>query len=115
MLGIALAFAVCEATGATTTDPSQESQASVVLTNESAGTDGVVSLSERYRVEPVQVDQGPQIDGYLDEYVWQRAAIVDDFVQQEPSEGDPATERTVARLLHADPLQGPEQHLAPES
>jgi hypothetical protein len=33
----------------------------------------------------------------LDEEVWRSAAVIDDFVQQEPSEGDPATERTVAR------------------
>ena len=29
-----------------------------------------------------------------------RAAVIDNFVQQEPSEGDPATERTVVRLLY---------------
>ncbi len=84
---------------ATAANTSQESQASLVLTNESTGTDGLLP-SERYRVEPVQVDQGPQIDGHLNEKVWQRAAIIDNFVQQEPSEGDPATERTVVRLLY---------------
>ena len=55
---------------------------------------------ERYRVEPVRVDEGPQIDGRLDEEVWLRAAVIDDFVQQEPSEGAPASERTVVRLMH---------------
>ncbi len=56
--------------------------------------------SERYRVEPRRVEVGPDIDGRLDEEVWLAAAIIDDFVQQEPSEGDPATERTVVRLIY---------------
>ena len=55
---------------------------------------------ERYRVEPRRVEQGPRVDGSLDEGVWLSAAVIDDFVQQEPSEGDPATERTVVRLLY---------------
>jgi TolB-like protein len=84
---------------AITTDTSQENQPSLILTNESTGTDNLLP-SERYRVEPAQVDQGPQVDGYLDEEVWQGAAIIDEFIQQEPSEGDPATERTVVRLLY---------------
>ena len=56
--------------------------------------------SEQYRVEPVQVNEGPNIDGSLSEPVWSQAAVIDNFVQQEPSEGNPATERTVVRLLY---------------
>ena len=56
--------------------------------------------SERYRVEPRRVEEGPTIDGRLDEVAWIAAAVIDDFVQQEPSEGDPATERTVVRLIY---------------
>ena len=56
--------------------------------------------SEYYRVAPVRVENGPQIDGRLDEEVWLRAAVIDEFVQQEPAEGEPATERTVVRLLY---------------
>ena len=56
--------------------------------------------SEYYRVAPVRVENGPQIDGRLDEEVWLQAAVVDEFVQQEPAEGEPATERTVVRLLY---------------
>ena len=56
--------------------------------------------SERYRVEPTQVASGPRLDGNLNDEVWLQAAIIDDFVQQEPSEGDPATERTVVRLMY---------------
>ncbi|OFW29281.1 MAG: hypothetical protein A3H97_08945 [Acidobacteria bacterium RIFCSPLOWO2_02_FULL_65_29] len=55
---------------------------------------------DRYQVEPTRVEEGPRIDGNLDESVWRRAAVIDDFVQQEPAEGDPATERTVVRLMY---------------
>ena len=55
---------------------------------------------ERYHVEPRRVDEGPQLDGVLDEEVWATAVVIDEFVQQEPSEGDPATESTVVRMLY---------------
>ena len=60
----------------------------------------VPAPGEQYRVAPVRVETGPRIDGRLDEEVWLRAAVIDEFVQQEPFEGEPATERTVVRLLY---------------
>ena len=60
----------------------------------------VLPPSEYYRVAPVRVENGPQIDGRLDEEVWLQAAVIDEFVQQEPAEGEPATEQTVVRLLY---------------
>ena len=60
----------------------------------------VLPPAEQYRVEPRLIDQPPQLDGVLDEEAWLSAAVIDDFVQQDPSEGDPATERTVVRLLY---------------
>jgi len=56
--------------------------------------------SERFQVEPRWVEVGPVLDGQLDEDVWLEAAVIDQFVQQEPTEGDPATERTLVRLLY---------------
>jgi Domain of unknown function (DUF5916)/Carbohydrate family 9 binding domain-like len=56
--------------------------------------------ADRYRIEPRRVPQGPTIDGRLDEEMWLLAAVIDNFVQQEPLEGAPATERTVVRLLY---------------
>ena len=32
---------------------------------------------ERYRAEPRRVDEGPSIDGVLDESVWQAATLID--------------------------------------
>ena len=65
-----------------------------------SGGFAVMPPSEYYRVAPVRVENGPQIDGRLDEEVWLRAAVIDEFIQQEPAEGEPATERTVVRLLY---------------
>ncbi len=39
------------------------------------------------------------IDGVLDEPAWQTATPATDFVQRDPSEGEPATERTEVRVL----------------
>jgi hypothetical protein len=41
----------------------------------------------------------PAVDGRIDESLWQRAEPFTSFVQQEPAEGDPATERTEVRFL----------------
>ena len=60
----------------------------------------VLPPSEYYRVAPVRVESGPLIDGRLDEELWLQAAVIDEFVQQEPAEGEPATERTVVRFLY---------------
>ncbi len=44
--------------------------------------------------------EAPTIDGVLDENVWQAATAVSDFVQVEPAEGSPASERTEVRILY---------------
>ena len=55
---------------------------------------------ELYQIGAVRVEQGPEIDGVLDDPVWQTAAVINEFVQQEPDEGAPATERTEVRVLY---------------
>ena len=44
--------------------------------------------------------EAPKIDGVLDEAVWQSAIPIDTFVQQEPLEGQPASDRTEVRILY---------------
>ncbi|HEX6536082.1 MAG TPA: DUF5916 domain-containing protein [Gemmatimonadaceae bacterium] len=44
----------------------------------------------------------PTIDGRLDEPVWRTAPVATGFVQQRPTPGQPATERTEARVLYDD-------------
>ncbi|MBI1875263.1 MAG: carbohydrate binding family 9 domain-containing protein [Acidobacteria bacterium] len=58
------------------------------------------SSRERHTLEAVRVDRAPRIDGVLDEDVWQGVPIVDQFTQQEPKEGAPASERTEVRVIY---------------
>ena len=53
-----------------------------------------------YQMAAVRVADRPQIDGDLSDAVWRGAAVIDQFVQQEPNEGAPATERTEVRVLY---------------
>ena len=46
-----------------------------------------------------RIATAPQIDGRLDEAVWREAQPLTDFVQRDPSEGAPSTERTEVRIL----------------
>ena len=83
------------------------SSAAGTLQVDGGGSDGqpslegiLLPLGEQFNVQPTRIDDTPQIDGVLDEEVWLTAAVIDDFIQQDPAEGDPATERTVVRLLY---------------
>ena len=49
----------------------------------------------------MRVDRAPVLDGTLNDPLWQLAKPIDDFRQQEPFEGQPATERTEVRILYA--------------
>ena len=55
---------------------------------------------EPYTIDAVLVAQGPDLDGSLDDPVWQEGTLIDVFIQQEPNEGLPATERTDVRVLY---------------
>ena len=84
------------------TDPAAESAESSARQRLPREPAAGLSLApaELYRVEPRRTEQPPRLDGRLDEEAWRSAAVIDTFVQQEPSEGDPATEATVVRLLY---------------
>ena len=51
-------------------------------------------------VRMARADTPPVIDGRLDDAVWARAAVVDDFHQSQPIEGAEPTERTEIYLLY---------------
>jgi len=64
---------------------------------------------------PIPLDEAPrpvasavrapdpiQVDGVLDESVWAAAPVIDEFIQQRPAGGWPATERTEVRILYDD-------------
>jgi hypothetical protein len=59
----------------------------------------VAGAAERV-IPAMRVTQGPEIDGVLDDPVWADAPVITDFIQQEPNEGEPGTERTEVRILH---------------
>ena len=52
------------------------------------------SESDRLRVDAAAVTEPVRVDGVLDDEVWRRARPVTGFVQAEPREGQPASERT---------------------
>ena len=58
------------------------------------------SSRERPSVNAVLADVPPSIDGVLDEAVWLTAVPLGPFVQQEPQQGQPATDRTDVRVLY---------------
>jgi hypothetical protein len=68
----------------------------VALTNRSAvGQDRPTALA-------VRINSAPVIDGDLSDGVWAQGEIITRFVQNEPFEGQPATERTEVKVLFDD-------------
>ncbi|MEP6782760.1 MAG: carbohydrate binding family 9 domain-containing protein, partial [Acidobacteriota bacterium] len=55
---------------------------------------------ERPSVTAVKTTEPIKVDGLLDEAAWASAQVIDQFVQQEPREGQPATDRTEVRVLY---------------
>ncbi|WP_257453375.1 carbohydrate binding family 9 domain-containing protein [Archangium lipolyticum] len=57
------------------------------------------------RIDALQVEKGPLLDGVLDDEVWRHAAFTSGFLQKEPHQGRPASLRTeVAFVYDADAL-----------
>ncbi len=58
--------------------------------------------TERRTMEALRInaDERVNIDGRLDEPFWQRAVPAADFVQQDPRNGEPPTERTEVRIVY---------------
>ncbi len=48
------------------------------------------------------VDEPPAIDGLVNDAVWELADPITDFIQTEPVEGTPASERTIVRIVYND-------------
>ncbi len=58
------------------------------------------ALAGRPTLTAVRAQQAPSIDGRLDDAVWRNAALIDTLVQEEPQEGQPATEKTEIRVAY---------------
>ncbi|MCU0462268.1 MAG: carbohydrate binding family 9 domain-containing protein [Bacteroidales bacterium] len=57
---------------------------------------------EKKRYKATRTTEAPSIDGILDEAVWKTGTWMDDFIQNEPYNGQPATQRTEFAVLFDD-------------
>ncbi|MHB1050177.1 MAG: DUF5916 domain-containing protein [Bacteroidota bacterium] len=53
-------------------------------------------------IKAVKTQESPVIDGYVDDAVWTQAQAGADFIQRDPIEGVPATEKTIFKILYDD-------------
>src|SRR5690348_16138085 len=51
-------------------------------------------------VHASRVDHAPVMDGTLNDPLWEQATPITNFLQREPYEGQPPTERTEVRVLY---------------
>jgi hypothetical protein len=51
-------------------------------------------------VHASRVDHAPMLDGTLNDPLWEQATPITNFLQREPYEGQPPTERTEVRVLY---------------
>ena len=58
------------------------------------GASAAGALAGRPSVQPPRTQAPPIVDGRLDDAVWQDAALITEFVQRQPQDGAPATEKT---------------------
>ena len=73
----------------------------VVSCNLSLATGQAVQAQHgEYRYQATSVDTPPIVDGDLSDPVWQKAPVIDQFIQQVPDSGQPATERTEVRIVY---------------
>ena len=64
-----------------------------------AAAQEVRSLPELTAGRLTDGEEGPEIDGRVDETLWSAAQPYSTFTQQEPNEGQPASEQTEIRFL----------------
>jgi hypothetical protein len=55
--------------------------------------------ADKVTVRTVRLERPLRVDGRLDESVYATVEPISDFIQQEPHEGEPATEKTNEKLL----------------
>lgn len=60
------------------------------------------ALSSPPMAAAVRVEHPPRLDGTLNDPLWKLAKPIDGFRQQEPYEGEPATEKAEVRILYTE-------------
>lgn len=58
------------------------------------------AAEETKSIPAFEVDVAPVIDGHLDDSVWQKAPVIDDFHQIKPGNGVPPTQQTEVHLAY---------------
>lgn len=56
--------------------------------------------TEKYRYRATRVETPPAVDGDLSDSAWETADVIDQFIQQEPRVGAPASEKTEVRMVY---------------
>ncbi len=49
-----------------------------------------------------RVNSSPKLDGDLNEALWKEASTISQFLQRDPREGEPATEKTEVKIIYTD-------------
>ena len=77
---------------------------SAIASAQSAAGPAIVerTANDKVTVRSVRLDTPLRVDGRLDEEVYVSVEAISDFIQQEPREGEPATEKTEAWILFDD-------------
>ncbi|MGQ9620301.1 MAG: DUF5916 domain-containing protein [Bacteroidales bacterium] len=57
---------------------------------------------EKKKYNAVYINTAPAIDGNVNEEVWEQGTWIDEFIQHEPYNGRPATQRTEFKILYDD-------------
>ena len=58
--------------------------------------------TERKIAGAIRVEESPVLDGNLDEAIWQRVPAISEFLQRDPQEGEPATEKTEVKIIYTN-------------
>jgi hypothetical protein len=56
--------------------------------------------SQEKSIQAVKTEQAPKIDGNLDDAVWKTAPVITDLIQNYPNTGEPATTKSIIRILY---------------
>ncbi|MEM6325837.1 MAG: DUF5916 domain-containing protein [Bacteroidota bacterium] len=91
-----LAASVAPAFAQATPDAASDGMASVT---DAASADATADAPRGLTAHAIEAGT-IRLDGHLDEAAWEQAEVADRFVQFSPASGDPATERTEARVLY---------------
>ncbi|MFO7866337.1 MAG: DUF5916 domain-containing protein [Candidatus Aminicenantes bacterium] len=57
------------------------------------------SIQAGHSIRALWVNSPPKLDGYLDEEIWENAAVAENFIQRQPNTGEAASEKTEVRIL----------------